>query len=44
VFPVVLGDGERIFGTTSDKTPLRLRGARALGTHLVLLTYDVLRD
>ena len=32
VFPVVLGAGERLFGETSDKRPLRLIHAKAVGT------------
>jgi dihydrofolate reductase len=30
VFPVVLGDGERLFGETSDKKPLRLLESRTI--------------
>ena len=44
VFPVVLGTGERLFGQTSDKKPLRLLHVRALGTGLAHLTYQVDRD
>jgi dihydrofolate reductase len=39
VFPVVLGTGERLFGETTDKKPLRLVNARAVGESLALLTY-----
>ena len=43
VYPVVLGDGERLFGATSDKTSLRLRGTRTVGDGLAYLTYEVVR-
>jgi dihydrofolate reductase len=43
VFPVVLGAGERLFGQTTDKKPLRLLDARSLGEGLAYLTYEVLR-
>lgn len=43
VFPVVLGEGERLFGETSDKKPLRLLSARTLGQGLAFLTYEVVR-
>jgi len=39
VFPVVLGAGERLFGETSDKTPLRLLDTRIVGDGLASLTY-----
>ena len=44
VFPVVLGAGERLFGETRAKTPLRLLGARTIGGGLAFLTYEVVRD
>jgi dihydrofolate reductase len=44
VFPVVLGTGERLFGETSDKKPLRLVGSRTLGDGLAFLTYEIVRD
>jgi dihydrofolate reductase len=40
VFPVVLGAGERLFGETSDKTPLRLIGTEPIGDGLAYLTYE----
>jgi dihydrofolate reductase len=43
VFPVVLGAGERLFGETGDKKPMRLHGARTLGDGLILLTYEIVR-
>jgi dihydrofolate reductase len=42
VFPVVLGAGERLFGETSAKKPLRLVGARTIGEGLVFATYEVI--
>jgi dihydrofolate reductase len=44
IFPVVLGAGERLFGDTSDKKPLRLIDARTLGDGLAFVTYEVVRD
>jgi len=44
VFPVVLGAGERLFGETSDKKPLRLLDTRIIGDGLVHLTYELVRD
>jgi len=44
VFPVVLGDGERLFGATSDKKSLRLLDNRTVGDGLAFLTYEVVRD
>jgi len=44
VFPVVLGAGERLFGETSDKKPMRLVHARTLGDGLAFLIYQPVRD
>lgn len=43
VFPVVLGAGERLFGETSEKKPMRLVHARTVGDGLVFLTYKLVR-
>jgi len=43
VFPVVIGAGERLFGETSDKTPLRLVNATTIGDGLAFVTYEVVR-
>jgi hypothetical protein len=43
VFPVVLGDGARLFGETSDKKPLRLLDSRTIGAGLAFLTYELVR-
>jgi dihydrofolate reductase len=43
IFPVVLGAGQRLFGETSDKKPVRLVHARALGDGLAYLTYERVR-
>ncbi len=40
VFPVLLGSGKRLFGTTSDKQPMRLASSRILGDGIALLTYE----
>jgi len=44
VYPVVLGAGERLFGQTSDKKPMRLVDAETIGDGLVFLTYALVRD
>ena len=44
VFPVVLGAGERLFGQTSDKKPIRLVDSRTVGDGLAFLTYEIVRD
>jgi dihydrofolate reductase len=44
VFPVVLGTGERFFGHTSSKKPMRLAQAKTLGKGLVFLTYELVRE
>jgi dihydrofolate reductase len=40
VYPVVLGAGERLFGQTSDKRPMRLLNCRTMGDGLAVLTYE----
>jgi dihydrofolate reductase len=40
VYPVVLGDGERLFGETSDKKPMRLVSVQTIGSGLAYLTYE----
>jgi dihydrofolate reductase len=40
VFPVVLGAGERLFGETRDKKPMRLVDAKTIGDGLIILTYE----
>ena len=44
VFPVVLGDGERLFGGTSDKKPMRLVDTKTIGDGLAFLTYELGRN
>jgi dihydrofolate reductase len=41
VHPVVLGTGQRLFGETSGKKPMRLLAARTLGDGLAYLTYGL---
>ncbi len=43
VHPVVLGEGERPFGDTSDKK-LGLLSTRTVGNGLAYLTYELVRD
>jgi dihydrofolate reductase len=41
VFPMLLGDGKRLFGKLRDPSTLRLTGARSIGPDgIVLLTYE----
>src|SRR5687768_1355451 len=40
VFPVVLGDGKRLFGETSDKKPLRLVDSKMVGDGVTILIYQ----
>jgi dihydrofolate reductase len=44
VFPVLAGTGERLFGETGGRKPLRLIEARTVGEALTYLTYRVVRD
>src|SRR5918995_4037770 len=40
LFPVVLGDGKRLFGETSDKKPLRLVDSKIVGDGVAILVYE----
>src|SRR6266702_7533276 len=40
IFPVVLGAGERLFGETSDKRPMRLVDAKTVEGGIAYLTYE----
>lgn len=42
VFPVVVGEGERLFG--DDELVLRRRSTRTIGAGLAQITYDVVRE
>jgi dihydrofolate reductase len=44
IYPLVLGAGERLFGETSDKKPLRLVDTKTVGDDLAFLTYEPVRD
>ena len=44
IFPVVLGAGERLFGETSDRKPMRLIHTTTIGDGLVFLTYEFVRE
>jgi dihydrofolate reductase len=44
IFPVVLGSGERLFGETSDKKPLRLVDTETVEGDVAFLTYERARD
>ena len=43
IYPVVLGAGERLFGETSDKKPMRLVGTQT-GDDVAFLTYEPVQD
>jgi dihydrofolate reductase len=40
IFPVVLGAGQRLFGETSDKKPMRLVETQTLDDGIAYLTYE----
>jgi dihydrofolate reductase len=40
VYPVVVGDGERLFGQTGDMKPMRLVRTQTIGDNLQFLTYQ----
>jgi dihydrofolate reductase len=44
VFPVVLGAGERLFGETSHKKPMRLVDTGTIDDGVASLTYKRVRD
>jgi dihydrofolate reductase len=44
VYPVVLGAGERLFGETSDKKPMRLVDTQTIDGDIAYLTYEPVRD
>jgi dihydrofolate reductase len=44
IYPVVLGAGERLFGETSDKKPMRLVDTRTVDGDVAFLTYERVRD
>jgi dihydrofolate reductase len=44
IHPVVLGDGKRLFGETSDKKPLRLLSSKTIDGDVAYLTYEVVRE
>src|SRR2546422_716260 len=44
VFPVVLGAGERFFGETSDRKPMRPLGTKAICDGLLFLSYEFVRE
>jgi dihydrofolate reductase len=40
IYPVVLGDGERLFGDTANKKPMRLVGTETIDGEVAYLTYE----
>jgi dihydrofolate reductase len=43
IYPVLLGAGERLFGKTSDKKPMRLVDTQSVGDGIAILTYEPVR-
>ncbi len=41
IFPVVLGDGQRLFGETSDKKPMRLLTSQTIEGDIAYLIYEL---
>lgn len=44
MFPIVLGQGKRLFGETSDKKTLRLAESRVVGDGVTICIYRPVRD
>jgi dihydrofolate reductase len=44
IYPVVLGDGKRLFGETSDKKALHLVETKTIDGDVAYLTYEPVRD
>jgi dihydrofolate reductase len=44
IFPIVLGDGERLFGETSDKKAVRLLDTQTVEGDVAYLTYELVRE
>jgi len=44
IIPVVLGAGERLFGESSDKKPMRLVDSQTIDNGVAFLTYEPVRD
>lgn len=44
VYPVVLGKGKRLFGSTTAKKRLRLRSSRVVGEGVEILIYEAVRE
>jgi dihydrofolate reductase len=44
VYPVILGAGQRLFGETSVKKPMRLADTQTVGDGIVVLTYEPVPD
>ena len=44
IYPVVLGAGERLFGKSSGRKPMRLVHAQTVGDNLAFLTYKLVPD
>jgi dihydrofolate reductase len=43
VYPVVLGKGKRLFGSTTKKKPMRLKSSKLVGDGVEILVYEAVR-
>jgi dihydrofolate reductase len=44
VFPVLLGEGARLFGDSADQKPMRLLDTKTIGEGLVSVIYELVRE
>jgi dihydrofolate reductase len=44
VYPVILGKGKRLFGSTTKKKPMRLRSSKLVGDGVEILIYEAVRS
>ena len=44
VFPIMVGAGARLFAETAGKKPFRLAASQTIGSGLVFLNYEIVRD
>ncbi|HEY7895741.1 MAG TPA: dihydrofolate reductase family protein [Gemmatimonadaceae bacterium] len=44
VYPVILGKGKRLFGSTANKKRMRLRSSKAVGDGVEILIYEAVRS
>jgi len=44
VYPVILGKGKRLFGSTTKKKRMRLRSSKLVGDGVEILIYEAVRS